>query len=88
VALNTNAFNITSIMIVGTNVVLTWSTTGGNTNVVQATNGSVGSYNTNGFVDISGSITIAGSGGVTTNYVDVGGAAIRPARYYRIQQLP
>lgn len=80
-------FNITSVAIAGTNVVLTWTTTGGNTNVVQATPGSSGSYNTNGFVNISGQMIIAGSGGVTTNYTDVGGATDRPSRYYRIQQL-
>jgi hypothetical protein len=85
---NTNAFNITSIAVTGTNVVLTWKTTGGNTNVVQATGGSNGSYNTNGFVNISGQMVIAGSGGVTTNYTDFGGATNRPARYYRILQLP
>jgi hypothetical protein len=84
----TNAFKITSVAIVGTNVVLTWKTTGGNTNVVEATNGSSGNYNTNGFASISGQMIIAGSGGVTTNYVDVGGAANQPERYYRIRQLP
>jgi hypothetical protein len=87
VATNTNAFNITSISVVGSNVVLAWKTTGGNTNVVQATPGSNGSYNTNGFVNISNQILIPGSGGVTTNYVDVGGATNKPARYYRIQKL-
>lgn len=88
----TNPFNIVSIAVTNSapypSVVLTWATTGGNTNVVQATGGSGGSYNTNGFVNISGQMIIAGSGAVTTNYVDVGGATNRPARYYRIQRLP
>ena len=83
-----NPFNITSVLIVGTNnIFLTWNTTGGNTNVVQATPGSNGSYNTNGFVNLSGQMIIAGSGAVTTNYTDVGGATNRPSRYYRIQQV-
>ena len=76
--------------LVGTNIVLTWSTTGGNTNVVQATTGSSGSYNTNGFYQYQHSaMIIAGSGGVTTNFVSTS-AWGQPCRhaYYRIQQLP
>jgi hypothetical protein len=68
-----------------------WSTAGGHTNIVQVTTGAVdGSYNTNGFVDIAGSLTILpGSGGDTsTNYTDVGGATNTPARYYRVRLVP
>jgi len=88
VVINTNDFNIVAIACVGNDVALTWKTTGGTTNVVQATNGSGGSYNTNGFVNISGQMLIAGSGGVTTNYVDSFGATNQPARYYRVWQVP
>jgi hypothetical protein len=87
VTVNTNAFNITSVAVAGSNVLLMWNTTGGNTNVVQASAGSNGSYNSNSFVNISGQMIIAGSGGVTANYTDVGGATNRPSRYYRIQKI-
>ena len=57
---------------------------------VQATGGTVdGSYDTNSFVDIAGSLTvIAGSGDTSTNYVDVGGATNAPSRYYRVRLVP
>jgi hypothetical protein len=88
VVTNTNKFNITSIARVGNDIVLTWNTTGGNTNAVQATNGSNGNYSTNNFADISGQIIITGSGSVTTNYVDSSGATNSPSRYYRVRRVP
>ena len=90
VVANTNKFNITSITRVGNDIVLTWNTTAGNTNVVQATSGSNGNYSTNGFVNISSQMVIAGTGGApaVTNYVDTLGATNQPARYYRVRQLP
>jgi hypothetical protein len=87
----TNPFNIVSVAVTNTapypSIFLTWNTTGGNTNVVQATPGSNGSYNSNGFVNISSQMIIAGSGAVITNYTDVSGATNRPSRYYRVQQV-
>ena len=80
------AFSIASIGKVGNSIVLTWLTTGGKINYVQATSGSNGSYASNGFVDISGPIIIPGSSVVTTNYTDVLGATNQPARYYRVRQ--
>jgi hypothetical protein len=90
VVTSTNKFNITSITRIGNNIVLAWNTTAGNTNVVQATSGSNGNYSTNGFVDISGQMVIAGTSGApaVTNYVDTLGATNQPARYYRVRQLP
>ena len=84
----TNPFNITSIARVGNDIVLTWNTTGGNTNVVQATNGSNGNYSTNNFANVSSQMIISGSGSVTTNYVDLFGATNAPARYYRVRRVP
>jgi len=85
-------FQITSITrtnvggLASLNVV--WTTTGGTTNVVQATNGSAnGSYSTNNFAGISGNILIPGSGAVTNSYTDVGGGTNRPSRFYRIEEL-
>ncbi|HUJ10003.1 MAG TPA: hypothetical protein VL171_08250 [Verrucomicrobiae bacterium] len=87
-----NLFNITSIAVTNTSpypsIVLTWNTTAGTTNVVQATNGSNGNFSTNGFADISAQMIIGGSGNVTTNFMDSSGATNRPARYYRVRQVP
>jgi hypothetical protein len=77
-------FRILSIVKAGNDIVLTWITTGGKVDVVQATGGSNGSFNTNGFANISPSILIPGTSSVTTNYVDLFGATNQPARYYRI----
>jgi len=88
VSVVTNPFNITAIARVGNDIVLTWNTTGGNTNVVQATNGSNGNYSTNNFANVSSQMIISGSGSVTTNYVDLFGATNSPARYYRVRRVP
>ena len=80
---------ITSIAVSGNDINLVWSTTGGTTNVVQATNGDAsGGYNTNGFADISGLIIIGGTCGTSTNYLDSGGAIAAPSRFYRVRQAP
>jgi hypothetical protein len=80
------ALNITSITKQGSDLNITWATTGGVTNAVQATLGTPG-YNTN-FVDISGPIIILGSGDTTTNYVDSGAATNSPAKFYRVRLVP
>ncbi len=77
--------HITSVAPQSTNMVVTWYTAGGHTNVVQAATGlSNGSYSNN-FVDVSPYIIIAGSGDTTTNYTDTGAATISPSRYYRVR---
>jgi len=76
---------INSIVLQGNNVLLTWATVGGLTNIVQATNGkSGGGYSTN-FVALSPQIIPTGTGVTTTNYLDVGGATNKPSRYYRVR---
>ena len=72
----------------GNDVVITWTTAGTHTNAVQATPGDGnGGYATN-FTDISSPIIITGSGDVTTNYTDAGGATNAPSRYYRLRLVP
>jgi len=78
-----SVFRILSLVSQSNNVVITWATGGGPTNVVQATGG----YLTN-FADISGPIPISGSGDTTNNYLDAGAATNRPSRYYRIRLGP
>jgi PKD repeat protein len=71
-------------------MLITWKTAGGHTNAVQVTSGDAnGGYNTN-FMDITVSphIIISGSGDVTTNYIDGGGATNVPSRFYRIRLVP
>jgi hypothetical protein len=78
---------ITSISIQGSDILITWATTGGTTNAVQATPGNPG-YNTN-FVDISvPPLFILGSGSTTTNYTDPGAVTNSPAMFYRVRQVP
>jgi hypothetical protein len=74
-------FQITSITLQGTNVVLTWLAPEGSTDMVQACNSAP-----TGYSNISSTIIIPGSGSssVSTNYTDIGGAAISPSRFYRI----
>jgi phosphatidylinositol-3-phosphatase len=79
-------FRITSITRQSNNVLLAWTTAGGTTNVVQATDGIGGSYSTN-FANISPLIDVAGSSLTSTNYLDMGGATNVPARYYRVEML-
>ena len=79
---------ITSITRQGSNVVLTWRTSGaGTTNTVQVTPGTppaVGNY-TNNFVNLSSAMIVTSP---FTNFTDVGGATNVPARYYRIRSGP
>jgi PKD repeat protein len=83
-----SAFRITSVVQQGSDVLVTWTTAGGYTNVVQVNAGLPdGSYSTN-FSDLSGLIVISGSGDAVTNYLDAGGATNVPARYYQIRLGP
>ena len=69
-------------------MMITWATGAGPTNVVQATDGDGrGGYSTN-FMDISGPLAIPGSGDATNSYPDPGGATNSLFRYYRIRLGP
>jgi hypothetical protein len=78
-----SSFRITSIVTTGNNLVVTWTMGSGRTNALQATNG--GGYDTNSFADI---FTVTNTLGTVTNYLDVGGAANGPARFYRVRLVP
>ena len=83
-----SGLRITSVTAQGGDVLVTWKTAGGETNVMQEAAGLPdGSYSTN-FLDLSPAIIIPGSGDATTNYLDSGGATNTPARYYRIRLQP
>ena len=72
---------INSIARSGNNIVLTW-TTEGVSNIVQVTTNATANYNTNNFVNLANLVITT----TTTNYVDVGGATNKPARFYRIRE--
>jgi hypothetical protein len=80
-------FNVTSITPQGNDILITWQTVGGETNVVQVATGSSGSYTSN-FTDLSPIIIPKGGDFTTTNYLDVGGATNAPNRYYRVRLVP
>ncbi|MGA9778283.1 MAG: hypothetical protein WBS33_08430, partial [Verrucomicrobiia bacterium] len=80
-----SVFRITQVARQGNDVAITWTTPGGWTNVVQVANGLGG---TNNFGDRSSSSVAVNGDIVTTNYLDVGGAATYPSRFYRIRQGP
>ncbi|RKX35145.1 MAG: hypothetical protein DRP64_19515, partial [Verrucomicrobia bacterium] len=61
---------------------ISWETAGGRRDVLQ-----VASSLTNDFVDVGSPITIPGVGVVTTNAVEVSGAASL-SRFYRIRYAP
>ena len=86
-----SGLRITSVVPQGNDMLVTWNTAGGHTNAVQATAGDAsGGYNTNNFADITTSphIIVSGSGDVTTNYTEGGGAANGPSRFYRVRLVP
>ena len=80
-------FNITSVVPQGNDMLITWQTVGGETNVVQVTTGTSGSYSNN-FTDLSPIIIPKGGDFTTTNYLDAGGATNGPMRYYRVRLVP
>lgn len=79
------SFQINSMAWQGDDVLLTWTTVGGSTNVVQVTNGGAGGSYSNNFIDLSPSIIPTGASVTTTNYLDIGGATNTPSRYYRVR---
>ena len=79
---------ITSVAKEGNNIRITWQTSPGTTNIVQVGNGPVNGNYSSTFTDLSSPLAITGSGIVSTNYVDVGGATNTPARYYRVRLVP
>ena len=55
---------------------------------VQATACRADGSFSNNFTDLSPNIVISGSGDVTTNYLDIGGATNLPSHFYRVRLVP
>lgn len=85
---NSSPLQITSVVRQGNNMLLTWTTTGGKTNVVQFTKGAASGSYSNNFADLSPVIVPNGIGLISTNYLDSGAATNKPARYYRVRLVP
>jgi hypothetical protein len=77
------ALQIESLTTTNQDVLLTWTGTGGTTNVVEAT-----SRLREDFAPISANVRLEGVGHVTTNFLDVGALTNSASRFYRIRVVP
>jgi PKD repeat protein len=78
-------FGITGIVTEGDDLRLTWMTGLGKTNELERSAGDPsGNYTTN-FTAI---FTVTNTVGISTNYLDLGGATNEPSRYYRVRLVP
>jgi hypothetical protein len=84
---DSSPFRITSIVRTNANVVITWTTAGGTTNVVQVTPGAGNGSYSNNFGNLSPMIGVTGVGITSTNFTDPSGATNSPARYYRVKMM-
>jgi hypothetical protein len=82
-----SALRMLDIKTIGNDIRLTWLTVGNSTNVIQTVAPIVGGNYTNSYIDV-GTVFVPGTGLVTTNYLDGGGATNNPSRYYRIGLQP
>jgi hypothetical protein len=82
-AFETDNFRIMDIRVVGDDIVLTWQTAGNSSNVVQVATPTIDSA----YVPLA-TIFVPGTGTVTTNWTDFGGATNGASRFYRIQLAP
>jgi hypothetical protein len=76
----TTAPQILSLTQTNGGMLIQWSTTAGNTDVVQASESFA-----SGYTNLSPALIIKGSGTVITNYFDASALTNSPARFYRIQ---
>jgi hypothetical protein len=75
---------ITSVVRTNNNLLVSWMTGNGRTNVLQVSTGTAGSYASN-FTDI---FTVTNTVSTVTNYLDIGGATNTPSRYYHVRLVP
>jgi hypothetical protein len=78
-----SAFRILGVVATNDDVLVTWQTAGGRTNVVQSASDMAGSYS-----NVSPNIILPGSDDVTTNWTDTGGATNSASRFYKIRLVP
>ncbi len=80
--------HIVSIVHQTNNVLITWTTVGGHSYMLQTNAPPLNGSYTNDFSDFSPLVTVPGSGESTTNYLDIGGATNIPSRFYRVRLGP
>lgn len=78
-----SAFRILGVAVTNDDLLVTWAAGGGRTNVVQVATDLAGGYS-----NVSPDIVLAGSGVVTTNYLDAGATTNGSSRYYRLRLVP
>jgi autotransporter-associated beta strand protein len=87
-----SALRITAVTVEGDNIRVNWATFGGHTNQVEylLPLGAGGDYQSTNQLwgAVAPAVIVSGSGDVTTNVVDIGGATSAPSRYYRVRLLP
>ena len=80
-----SALRITHIAAAGNDLLVTWTTTPGTSNVLERTAGDVnGGFSTNAFTIL---FTVNGATDATTNFTDVGAVSL-PQQYYRVRIIP
>jgi T5SS/PEP-CTERM-associated repeat protein len=78
-----SCLRITSQVMTGKNIRVTWTVVGGKRYVLQASTTASG-----GYTDLSPVITIPGSSETVTNYLHLGAVTNSPSRYYRVRLAP
>ena len=79
-----SGFRVLSLESTNNDILVTWLTGGGRTNVVQSAPDLTGSYS-----NVSPNIILTNvTGDVTTNYLDDGAATNAPVQFYRIRLVP
>lgn len=75
-------FRVTTIERTGNDIHLVWTTLGGTTNIVKASDRDVaGPYH-----DLGAPIVVPGVSATTADYLDVGGAVSGSSRFYRVMK--
>ncbi len=86
---STSYLHIISVKPQGNDVVVTWTTGGGKTNMLQYAPGAGDGSYSNNYVDIPPQIILPGNlTTIITNQIDQGGATNIPSRYYRVRLVP
>jgi len=76
-------YQIVQVAREGGNIRVTWQTAGGRKDVIQASPIVSGTY-----TNVSSTLTNPGTGILTTNYLEAGGANKGPTRFYRVMYVP
>jgi hypothetical protein len=82
-----SALRIISLLQEGDDIRIRWTTAGGHTNALLASDGAASGSFTNDFIDLVW-VFMGGTGDKTNTYIDFGGATGTPSRFYRVRLVP